>query len=129
VVVGFVLALVILIWAMIFASIAFAHDHEHPELDEWYATLRQPDFPLLSCCGEADAYWCDDYYSRDGKAYCRITDDRVVPGRPSVPMGTEVFIPDYKLKFDRGNPTGHAVVFMSRHPYNYVYCFVQNGGV
>lgn len=108
---------------------AHAHDHEHPELDQWYANLKQPDMPLLSCCGEADAYWCDDYYARDGKAYCRITDDRVIPGRPSVPMHTEIAIPDHKLKWDSSNPTGHAIVFMSRHPYNYVYCFVQNGGV
>jgi hypothetical protein len=86
-----------------------------------------PDLPTSSCCGKADAYYCDDYYARDGKAYCKITDDRVVQGRPPIPVGTEIEIPDYKLKWDRGNPTGHAVVFLSAA--GLVYCFVQNGGV
>jgi hypothetical protein len=102
-----------------------AHDHDHPELDAWYATLMQPDNPTMSCCGKADAYWCDDYYARDGKAYCKITDDRPDKplGRPHIPVGTEIEIPPYKLKFDRGNPTGHAVVFVSA--WLYVHCFVQ----
>ncbi|WP_275183861.1 hypothetical protein [Bradyrhizobium sp. CSA112] len=104
-----------------------AHDHDHPELDAWYAGLMQPDNPTASCCGKTDAYWCDDYYARDGKAYCRITDDRVVDGRPPVPVGTEIEIPARKLKWDRGNPTGHSVVFLSSG--GSVFCFVQAGGV
>jgi hypothetical protein len=110
-------------WALVLVCL----DHEHPELNEWYAGLMQPDNPAVSCCGEADAYWCDDYYARDGKAYCKITDDRVVARRPSVPVGTEIEIPDRKLKWDRRNPTGHSVVFLSSG--GAVYCFVQNGGV
>jgi hypothetical protein len=119
--------IIIVILVVAFAFRAFAHDHDHPELDQWYAGLMQPDNPTASCCGKADAYWCDDYYAKDGKAYCRITDDRVVIGRPPVPVGTEVEIPDRKLKFDRGNPTGHAVVFLSSG--GAVFCFVQGGGV
>lgn len=103
-----------------------AHDDNHDH-DQWYGSLMQPDNPSVSCCGLADAYWCDDYYARDGKAYCRVTDDRVLPGRPPIPSGTEVEIPDRKLKFDRGNPTGHAVVFLSSG--GAVFCFVQGGGV
>jgi hypothetical protein len=103
-----------------------AHDEDH-EHDAWYGSLMQPDNPTVSCCGLADAYWCDDYYAKNGKAYCRITDDRTVPGRPPVPVGTEVEIPDRKLKFDRGNPTGHSVVFLSSG--GSVFCFVQGGGV
>jgi hypothetical protein len=45
-----------------------AHDHNNPELDGWYAGLMQPDNPTASCCGKADAYWCDDYYAKGGKA-------------------------------------------------------------
>jgi hypothetical protein len=111
---------------LVSSIVARAHDHEHPELDAWYAGLMQPDNPTSSCCGKADAYWCDDYYARDGKAYCKITDDRVFKGRPPVPVGTEIEIPPWKLKFDRGNPTGHAVVFLSSG--GAVYCFVQGGG-
>lgn len=105
---------------------AFAHDHDHPELDQWYAGLMQPDNPTIPCCGKNDAYWCDEYFARDGKAYCKITDDRTVAGRPHVPVGTEIEIPTYKLKFDRGNPTGHSVVFLS--PMLHVFCFVQASG-
>lgn len=100
---------------------AFAHDGHH---DEWYASLMQPDNPTASCCGEADAYWCDDYYARDGKAFCKITDDRVVEKRTPVPIGMEIEIPERKLKWDqKSNPTGHAVVFLSSG--GAVYCFVQ----
>jgi len=114
--------------ALMFAVVAaFAHDPEHHSHDEWYAGLMQPDNPNVSCCGIADAYWCDEYYAKDGKAYCRITDDREVAGRPPVPVGTEIEIPPWKLKFDRGNPTGHAVVFLSSG--GAVFCFVQGGGV
>jgi hypothetical protein len=116
----------VLVGLVLIATPVRAHDHEHPELNEWYAGLMQPDDPTVSCCGEADAYWCDDYYARDGKAYCKITDDRVVSRRPLVPVGTEIEIPDRKLKWDRGNPTGHSVVFLSSG--GAVYCFVQNGG-
>lgn len=105
---------------------AFAHDMDHPEQDEWYRTLMQPDNPSGSCCGEADAYWCDGLHVRDGKNYCVITDDRVVPNRTPVPVGTQIEIPDRKLKWDRGNPTGHAVVFLTSG--GAVYCFVQSGG-
>jgi len=107
---------------------AFAHDHDHAN-DAWYGSLMQPDNPASSCCGLADAYWCDDYFARDGKAYCRITDDRddAPLNRPHIPVGTEFEIPPYKLKFDRGNPTGHSVIFVNTS--GHVWCFVQTGGV
>lgn len=100
-----------------------------PTIREWYRSLMQPDNPTISCCGEADAYWCDDYYSRGDKAYCKITDDRPddARGRPHVEVGTEVEIPVHKLKWDKSNPTGHGVVFLSRG--GYVFCFVAPGGV
>jgi hypothetical protein len=106
---------------------ALAHDAEHPELDPWYAGLMQPDNPTASCCGEADAYWADEVHVRDGRTFAIITDDRVVPGRTPVPVGTIVEIPPEKLKWDRGNPTGHAVVFLSTG--GFVYCFVNGTGI
>jgi hypothetical protein len=118
-----VLAVLLALAASLAASRARAHDHDHPEIDAWYAGLMQPDNPTASCCGEADAYWCDGLHVREGRTYCVITDDRVVP----VALGTEIEIPDRKLKWDRGNPTGHAIVFLSSG--GAVYCFVQNGGV
>jgi hypothetical protein len=93
-----------------------------------FETLMQPDNPTVSCCGEADAYYCDEIHVRDGKTYCDITDDRAdeALGRHHVPIGTEIEIPDRKLKWDRGNPTGHAIVFLGWT--NFVYCFVQGSG-
>lgn len=54
----------------------------------------QPDNPSASCCGEADAYWCDTINVRDGKTFGTITDARpdAPLGRPHVPVGTEVEI-------------------------------------
>jgi hypothetical protein len=119
--------LAIFVWLGLLLGAALAHDHDHPELDAWYAGLMQPDNPTASCCGEADAYWCDGLHVRQGRTFCTITDDRVVERRTPVPVGTEIEIPDRKLKWDAGNPTGHAVVFLSTG--GAVYCFVQGGGV
>jgi len=84
-----------------------------PAIREWYQALMQPDVPTASCCGEADAYWADEVHVRDGKTYVEI--------------GTEIEIPNHKLKWDRANPTGHGIVFLSRN--GYVFCYVQPGGV
>ncbi|HXP66436.1 MAG TPA: hypothetical protein VN815_13245 [Steroidobacteraceae bacterium] len=107
---------------------ARAHDMQHPELDGWYKSLMQPDNPTIPCCGEADAYWCDDIHVRDGETYCSITDDRPDEPLHRIPrkIGDEFLIPDRKLKWDRGNPVGHSIVFLSAG--GAVYCFVQDGG-
>lgn len=91
----------------------------------------QPDNPLISCCGDADAYWADDYKVVDGKTIVTITDDRPDEplGRPHRPTGTEVFVPDSKIKWDRGNPSGHGWLFIAYGPANQVYCWVPPGGV
>lgn len=104
-------------------------ENSDPAITEWYQSLMQPDVPTASCCGEADAYWCDDYYARDGKAFCKVTDDRPDEprGRPHREIGAEYEIPQTKLKYDRSNPTGHGIIFLSRG--DYVYCYVAPGGV
>ena len=124
------LLLAVLMIVLFFASLipALAHDEDHNN-DAWYGSLMQPDNPSVSCCGLADAYWADEVFVRDGKTYVRITDDRAdAPlGRPHIPVGTEVYVPNHKLKWDAGNPTGHAVIFM--RGVDTVFCFVQGGGV
>ncbi len=121
---------------------AFAHDLEHKELDDWYANLKQPDNPEYSCCGEADAYWCDEEHVIAGKNFCVITDDRddfasgsLHVARTHIPLGTLIEIPDKKIKYDQGNPTGHSIVFVHvPYPINgglnniSVYCFVRGAG-
>ena len=119
-------AALVLLLTMHFAN---AHDPDHHEFSAWYQELMQPDAPTVSCCGEADAYWADEVHVRGGKTYATITDDRPDEprGRPHIENGTEIEIPDNKLKWDRSNPTGHGVVFLSR--VGYVFCYVQPGGV
>lgn len=104
-------------------------ENSDPAVREWYKGLMQPDVPTASCCGEADAYWCDDISVRSGKTYCKITDDRPDGplGRPHREIGEEFEIPPNKLKWDEGNPTGHAVVFLRVD--GAVWCFVHGGGV
>lgn len=111
-----------------------AHDYgqwgnENPKIREWYKNLHRPDFPDGICCTEADAYWADDFFYKDGKMWARITDDRPDGplGRPHIDNGTVIEVPPEKLKFDRGNPTGHGVLFVSRD--GLTYCYVQAGGV
>lgn len=119
---------------MLSAVVAFAHDEgqwtrSDPAVRDWYQSLMQPDNPGVSCCGEADAYWADEIHIREGRTYAVVTDQRddAPLHRPHVDVGTEIEIPNHKLKWDRGNPTGHGVPFLSRG--GYVYCFVQPGGV
>jgi hypothetical protein len=104
-------------------------ENSDPVVREWYKALMQPDNPTVPCCGEADAYWCDDIHVKGDKAYCRITDNRPDGplGRPHREIGEEFEIPPHKLKYDKGNPTGHSVIFLSTS--GNTYCFVQAGGV
>jgi hypothetical protein len=102
------------------------------DVRDWFATLMQPDNPTVSCCGEADAYWADKY-EVDGDEYVAIiTDDRgevydANVGRVTRKAGTKVPVPNRKLKWDDGNPTGHGVVFLS--PGGSVICYLPPGGV
>lgn len=127
------LAPLLVLAALLFSIPVPAHDHDHPELDEWFAGLMQPDNPEYSCCGEADHYWCSDPYEKRNAggakaAFCRITDDRDDGPlkRAHIPLGTEIEIPTTKLKWDRGNPTGHNVIFLTSH--HIVLCYVQGTG-
>jgi hypothetical protein len=141
----FIIAILLLL-ALLFIPQSHARDlgqweNTDPVVSEWYRNLKQPDNPSISCCGDSDAYWCDEVHVRDKKTYCNITDDRPDEPlkRPHIDIGTEIYIPDAKLTWKDGNPTGHAIVFLyiSRSMMSdgsetnkdyHVYCFVQNGG-
>jgi hypothetical protein len=124
--------LIILIAILVVATHSWGRQNDEweataPEVRAWYRELMQPDNPNVSCCGEADAYWADSFEVLDGKYVAIITDTRDVPDRPTIPPGTRVVVPNHKLKFDRGNPTGHGVIFMNTNAT--VYCYVVPGGV
>jgi hypothetical protein len=110
-----------------------AHDYgqnSDPDIKAWFESLIQPDNAPASCCGVADGYWCDDLHVRGGKSFCTITDDRVIPQRAPIPVGTEIQIPDNKMldgKVANGNPTGHSIVFLNSGA-TIVYCFILSSG-
>jgi hypothetical protein len=94
-----------------------------PEIAAWYRSLKQPDNPAISCCGEADAYWADNIIVEGGKVLAVVTDERPDEplGRPHIAPGTRFEIPPNKMKSNGGNPTGHNVLFVGPGG---VYCFV-----
>lgn len=102
------------------------------DVKQWYKTLMQPDIPDISCCGEADAYWADSFMTEEGKTIAIITDTRDDGplARPHIEPGTRIVVPEHKLKYDQGNPTGHGVIFVNgRSPLWNVLCYVTPGGV
>jgi len=96
---------------------------------EWFRTLMQPDNPFLSCCGQADAYWADEYEAGNGQYIAIITDDRPDGPlqRPHREVGEKIVVPSNKIKWDSGNPTGHGVIFIGGG--SHVYCYIAPGGI
>jgi hypothetical protein len=104
-------------------------ENSDPAIHKWYQELMRPDAPEASCCTEADAYWADEVHIRNGKTYATITDDRddAPLRRPHIASGTEFEVPPEKLKWDRSNPTGHNILFVSVS--GFTWCFVQGTGI
>jgi hypothetical protein len=95
----------------------------------WFQQLRVPDNPGMSCCGEADAYWADSYEMSGDRYVAIITDERPDGplGRTHRNVGEHIVIPNAKIKWDQGNPTGHGIVFLGSA--NKVMCYLPPGGV
>lgn len=124
-----------LILLALLASTAYARDSGQwgatdPDIAEWFRHLMQPDNPRVSCCGEADAYYADSYEVQGDQYVAIITDERPDGplNRPHIDIGTKFVVPNYKLKFDEGNPTGHGILFVRRDD-GFVFCYVAPGGV
>ena len=88
---------------------------------EWFQSLMQPDHPRLSCCGEADAFEADAF-EEEGDHYIAIITD----GKGVIPNGTRISVPNAKMKWDRGNPTGHGIIFIGSA--GQICCYVTPGG-
>jgi hypothetical protein len=115
-----------LIALLLLTSTALARDNgqwsgQSANIRQWFQSLMQPDNPYKSCCGEADAFEADTFDQEDGHWVAVITD-----GKGVLANGTRFIIPDGKLKFDKGNPTGHGIVFVGDQ--GQVYCYVAPGG-
>jgi hypothetical protein len=93
-----------------------------PFVRQWFQSLMQPDNPYMSCCGEADAFEADSF-EVEGDHYVAIVTD----GKGVIPEGTRIPVPNQKMKWDAGNPTGHGIVFIGAG--GTVYCYVAPGGV
>jgi hypothetical protein len=89
---------------------------------QWFRSLKQPDHPRLSCCGEADAFEADSFEA-EGDHYVAI----ITNGKGVIPSGTRIPVPNQKMKWDAGNPTGHGIIFLG--PQRQVYCYVTPGGL
>ena len=89
---------------------------------EWFQSLMQPDNPYMSCCGEADAFEADTF-EVEGDHYVAIITD----GKGVLPNGTRIAVPNNKMKWDAGNPTGHGIIFIGGN--GQLYCYVAPGGV
>jgi len=103
-------------------------ENQSTNVRQWFQSLMQPDDPHLSCCGEADAYWADSFEVSDGHYVAIITDDRPDGplGRPHRAVGERIVVPDHKLKWDAGNPTGHGVIFIGIG--GQVFCYITPDG-
>jgi hypothetical protein len=115
--------LIVIFVIVILLGAAFARDDGawDPKIREWFAELKQPDHPNISCCGEADAFESDIFSEQYGQYVAVITN-----GRGVIPNGTRMLIPDEKIKWDRGNPTGHGWVFVGTA--GQIYCYITPGG-
>lgn len=132
------------------STMAKASDMLAPDLGDYYRSLMQPDNPVASCCGAADAYYADRVDTCGAKDYLAdaecalvaiITDTRPdaitvhdETGAPKtlyrapIEPGTRIAIPRHKLRLHPiANPTDHAIVFLSaaRH----VYCWEPGAGL
>jgi hypothetical protein len=97
-------------------------DNQPAYLRQWFQKLMQPDNPVMSCCGEADAFEADSFEVRDDRYVAIITN-----GKGVIPEGTRIPVPNNKMKWDEGNPTGHGIIFIGSG--GQVYCYVTPGGV
>jgi hypothetical protein len=98
-----------------------------PHVRQWFQNLKQPDNPRLSCCGEADSYEAD-LYEQDKDSYVAIiTGQGPAVKKPYIPEGTRLKVPNHKIKWDEGNPTGHGIIFVGT---NYtIFCYVPPTGI
>ena len=124
------------VWAavfVLFVSAAPARDlgqweGADPLTREWFNGLMRPDEPNMRCCGLADAYWADSYEVNGDRYVAIITDarDDMPLGRPHIENGKRFAVPNIKIKWDRGNPTGHGIIFIGYGEE--VYCYLPPGG-
>lgn len=127
-----------LLGAALFSCPHHAHARDNgwnetpPNVRHWFQSLMQPDNPAVSCCGEADAYEADNFAIEGDQYIAIITDERgdTFPNgvtRAHLEPGTRIVIPNGKIKFDAGNPTGHGILFIGGS--GVVYCYLPPAAI
>jgi len=117
-------------WVMALASARDLGQWENqdPKIRKWFNSLMIPDLPAFSCCGKSDAYWSDMFEVKGDQYVAVITDTRddAPLGRAHIPNGTRIPVPNHRIKWDQGNPTGHGWIFIGGDE---VFCYLPPGGV
>lgn len=90
-----------------------------PNVRSWFERLMQPDNPGVSCCGLSDAYESDLFEVEGDHFVAIITGYRAVD---KIALGTRIPVPNHKMKWDAGNPTGHGIIFIGSQ--GQVFCYV-----
>src|SRR5262245_30834790 len=104
-------------------------DDVDPLVRKWFGELKQPDNPIVSCCGETDAYWADEYEVNGDQYVAIITDtrdDQWLGRAQHIEPGTRIPVPNRKIKWGSGNPAGHGIIFIGRR--GDVFCYLPPGG-
>src|SRR5215468_3068212 len=104
-------------------------DDVDPLVRKWFRELNQPDNPSLSCCGETEAYWADSYEVKGDQYVAIITDtrdDKKLGRAQHIEAGTRIAVPNRKIKWGSGNPTGHGIIFIGLG--GDVFCYLPPGG-
>ena len=119
------IGVLVLIAAIVHAR---ADDARNPAWSEWFRSLSRFEAAAqgyISCCGDGDAVFADDWRVEGREIVATITDNR---GHAWAPVGTIVRVPGHMEIADKGNQTGHVVLFL--RPYNLTpICIVTGGGV
>ena len=68
------------------------------------------------------AFEADNYEVQEDHYVAIITD-----GKGVFATGTRIPVPNGKMKWDEGNPTGHGIIFIGTQ--GQVFCYIAPGGV
>jgi hypothetical protein len=87
---------------ILLASTGVASAHSPKEnFAEWLMVQKRPDVPSMSCCGLGDQFYVDSY---------QINQDR---SAEVVWHGEMIHVPAKRIAWDRVNPTGRGVIWMT----------------
>ena len=122
---AFIIYIYLFVLYILYMSIANAHE-QNIAFAEWMMSLHQPDNPIASCCGPADQYYAISY-SASAEGFNVIIQKEIIDDIFGNYKSLQtISVKEDKVIWDRVNPTGRGVLFMSSN--NSVYCFIPGSG-